>query len=167
MIESLPSTSNTDESAFGLKYPFSAFSNMGDKRLSGTVDYIGSTNPSSPWNSDSRYSDYYSDARNPSNLALPSPPTAGRKSRPSFLDSIPTSKGSSPSPSLFDTEKADTSSSKVYPVDGLGSSISQISANASVASGNGFGPFSHITENKHDFFSQKQNDDFAALEQVY
>ncbi|KAL8479764.1 hypothetical protein ACS0TY_026630 [Phlomoides rotata] len=163
--ESLPSTSNIKDSAFGLKPTSSAFSNMRDKRSSGAVDYIGSANNSSPWTTDHRYADHNSDGRSSSNLALPSPPAAGRRSRPSFLDSIQTSKGSSPSTLLFDTEKADASSTKVYPVDGLGSSASQISANVSVASGNGFGPFNHITENKHDFFSQKQNDDFAALEQ--
>lgn len=167
MIESLHPNSNIIDSAFGLKQKFSAFSDMGEKRYSGSVGHMKSMIHSSSWTSDHKYSDYNSAAQSSSNHAPPSPPAAGRRSRPSFLDSIQISKGRSSSPPLFGTEKADSSSSKVYPVDGLGSSVSQRSANTSVASGDGVGLFNHIMENKHDFFSQKQNEDFAALEQVY
>ncbi|KAI3469894.1 hypothetical protein Pfo_026557 [Paulownia fortunei] len=163
--ESLHSTSNITDSAYGLKQKFSAFSDVGEKKFSGAVDHMGSMNHSSPLTSDHRYADYNPDARSSSNHAPPSPPAAGRRSRPSFLDSIQISKGPSSSPPLFGAEKADKSDSKVYPMDGLGSSVSQRSGNSSVASGEGFGLFNHVMENKHDFFSQKQNEDFAALEQ--
>ncbi|KAK6130509.1 hypothetical protein DH2020_035767 [Rehmannia glutinosa] len=161
----LRSTSNITDSAFGLRQKLSALSDMGEKKFSGAVDHMGSINHSLPWSSDHRSADYNSDARSSSNHAPPSPPAAGRRSRPSFLDSIQISKGPSSSPPLFDAEKADKSDSKVYPVDGLGPSFSQQSGNSSVASGDGVGLFNHVVENKHDFFSQKQNEDFAALEQ--
>ncbi|KAL7105662.1 hypothetical protein ACP275_07G057900 [Erythranthe tilingii] len=161
--ESLRPTSNISDS-FGLKQKFSSFSDSGEKKF-GAVDHMESISNSSPWISENRYADYSSDTRSSSNYAPPSPPTSGRRSRPSFLDSIQVSKGPSLSPPLFAAEKADTSSSKVHPVDGLGSSISQRFDNLSVASGNGVGLFNHVMENKQDFFSQKQNEDFAALEQ--
>ncbi|KAL8048331.1 hypothetical protein ABFS82_07G056600 [Erythranthe guttata] len=161
--ESLRPTSNISDS-FGLKQKFSSFSDSGEKKF-GAVDHMESMSNSSPWISENRYADYSSDTRSSSNYAPPSPPTSGRRSRPSFLDSIQVSKGPSLSPPLFAAEKADTSSSKVHPVDGLGSSVSHRSDNITIASGNGVGLFNHVMENKQDFFSQKQNEDFAALEQ--
>ncbi|KAL7145100.1 hypothetical protein ABFS83_07G056800 [Erythranthe nasuta] len=161
--ESLRPTSNISDS-FGLKQKFSSFSDSGEKKF-GAVDHMESMSNSSPWISENRYADYSSDTRSSSNYAPPSPPTSGRRSRPSFLDSIQVSKGPSLSPPLFVAEKADTSSSKVHPVDGLGSSVSHRSDNITIASGNGVGLFNHVMENKQDFFSQKQNEDFAALEQ--
>ncbi|EYU43797.1 hypothetical protein MIMGU_mgv1a001818mg [Erythranthe guttata] len=163
VIESLRPTSNISDS-FGLKQKFSSFSDSGEKKF-GAVDHMESMSNSSPWISENRYADYSSDTRSSSNYAPPSPPTSGRRSRPSFLDSIQVSKGPSLSPPLFAAEKADTSSSKVHPVDGLGSSVSHRSDNITIASGNGVGLFNHVMENKQDFFSQKQNEDFAALEQ--
>ncbi|KAL0414152.1 UNVERIFIED_CONTAM: protein BLISTER [Sesamum radiatum] len=96
---------------------------------------------------------------------MSSPYQAGRRNRPSFLDSIQIAKGPLSSPPLFGAEKADTLKPKVFPVDGLESSVSQRSANSSVAAGDGVGLFNHVSESKYDFFPSKQNDDFAALEQ--
>ncbi|XP_011091381.1 uncharacterized protein LOC105171836 [Sesamum indicum] len=163
--DSLRSTSIVTNSAFGHKQKFSAFSDMGEKKLSGSVDHIGSVNQSSPWTSDNRYSDYNNDARSSLSHAPSSPPAAGRRNRPSFLDSIQIMKGPLSSRPLFGAEKADSSKPKVFPVDGLESSDSQRYANSSVAAGDGVGLFNHVSENKYDFFPSKQNDDFAALEQ--
>ncbi|KAL0388282.1 UNVERIFIED_CONTAM: protein BLISTER [Sesamum radiatum] len=163
--ESLRSTSNVTNSAFGHKQKFPAFSDLGEKKLSGSDDYMGSVNQSYSWTSDNRYADYNSDARTSSSHAPSSPPAAGRRNRPSFLDSIQITKGPLSSPPLFGAEKADMSKPKVFPVDGLESSGSQRSANSSVAAGDGVGLFNHVSENKYDFFPSKQNDDFAALEQ--
>lgn len=166
VVESSHSTSNTTNSALGLKTKFSSSSDMTEKKYSDAFHHMGSMNHSSPWTPDNRYADYSSDTRSTSNHAPPSPPASGRRSRPSFLDSIQISKGPLSSHPLFGSEKVDTSSSKVYPVDGLGSSVSQRSANSSVASGEAVGLVNHVIGNKHDFFPQKQNEDFAALEQV-
>ncbi|XP_057772167.1 protein BLISTER [Salvia miltiorrhiza] len=163
-LESQRSSSNINDSAFGLKEKFSVFSGMGEKKFGSAFNHLESTNHSSSWTSDEKYSDYNSEALSSSNRGPPSPPASGRRSRPSFLDTIQISKGPSSSPTLFGTEKDDISSSKVYPVDGLGSSAPQRFTNTPVTSGDGVGLF-NITENKHDFFSQKQNEDFAALEQ--
>ncbi|KAL0456856.1 UNVERIFIED_CONTAM: protein BLISTER [Sesamum latifolium] len=134
-LESLRSTSNVTNSAFGHKQKFSAFSDLGEKKLSGSDDHMGSVNQSSPWTLDDRYADYNNDARSTSSHAPSSPPAAGRRNRPSFLDSIQITKGPLSSPPLFGAEKADTSKPKVFPVDGLESSVSQRSANSSVAAG--------------------------------
>ncbi|KAG8369744.1 hypothetical protein BUALT_Bualt14G0045600 [Buddleja alternifolia] len=163
--ESLHSTTSTTNSAFGLGQKFTAFSDMREKNISGSVGYMGSMNHSSPWTSDNRYTDYNSDARSSSDHAPQSPPAAGRRNRPSFLDTIQISKGHSSSPPLFGAANADSSSSKVYPMDGLGSSVSHRSTNSSLGTGDGAGLFNHVVENKHDFFPQKPNEDFAALEQ--
>ncbi|KAL6581958.1 hypothetical protein OROMI_005972 [Orobanche minor] len=147
--DSLHSTSSTADSAFGLNQKLRVSSDMGDKKFSGAIDYMGSINHSSSWTSDHKYDDYNYDGRNLSNHAPVSQSAAGRRSRPSFLDSIQIS-----SPALSVAEKAVKLDSTVYPVDGLGSS-----------SGDGVGLFNNVVENKHNFFSQKQNEDFAALEQ--
>lgn len=161
MIESLHSTSSTADSAFGLNQKLSVSSDMGDKKFSGAIDYMGSINHSSSWTSDHKYDDYNYDGRSLSDHAPVSQSAAGRRSRPSFLDSIQIS-----SPALSVAEKADKLDSIVYPADGLGSSYSQQPGNSSIAYGDGVGLFNNVVENKHNFFSQKQNEDFAALEQV-
>ncbi|KAL3812394.1 hypothetical protein ACJIZ3_013662 [Penstemon smallii] len=158
--ESIRSTLNITDSIFGDQRKNYVFSDIGDRKLSDSVAHTGNVNHLSP-SSDNRDADYYSDPRGLSNHAPPSPPAAGRRFRPSFLDSIQVSKGLSSSPPIFGDIKADSSSAKVYPLDGLGSSISQ----RSVASGDGVDLVNHVMENKHDFFSRKQNEDFAALEQ--
>ncbi|KAL3628063.1 hypothetical protein CASFOL_028165 [Castilleja foliolosa] len=157
--ESLRSASSTTDSVNELKQKSYAFSDVGEKKLSGSTDYMGSINLSSPWTSDNRYADHSSDARSSS------PPASVRRSRPSFLDSIQISKVPSSSPAHSGMEKTDKSDSKVYPVDSLRSSFTQQPGNSSIASGDGVGLFNNVVENKHDFFPQKQNEDFAALEQ--
>ncbi|XP_051127718.1 protein BLISTER isoform X2 [Andrographis paniculata] len=144
----------------------SSYPDMGDNRASGASGHTQNMNQSFPLPWDHRQADYDSDAQSSSNYPPPSVPAAGKRSRPSFLDSINIQKDPvSSSPPLFAAAKSDISHTKVYPVDGLGSSVSQRSANSSVASGDGVDSFNHTIENKHDFFSQKQNEDFAALEQ--
>ncbi|KAI3459596.1 hypothetical protein Pfo_016259 [Paulownia fortunei] len=125
------------------------------KKFSGSVADMGRVNHLSQWNSDHIYVDHNFDAQISSSHAPSSPPVGGRRSCPSFLDSIQISRSPSSSPPL----------SKVYPPDSLASSVSQRYANSSIASDNGVDLFNHVPENKHDFFSQKQNEDFAALEQ--
>ncbi|KAK4482512.1 hypothetical protein RD792_009671 [Penstemon davidsonii] len=162
--ESVRSTPDTTNFALVARQKNSVLSDMGEKNFSRSMAHIGSVNHSSPGTSDHRY-EYNFDARSSSNHAPPSPPAAGRRSRPSFLDSIQIPKGPSSSPPLFAEAKADSSSSKAYLMDVLGSSVSQRSANSSIAFGDGVDLLNHVTENKHDFFSRKQNEDFAALEQ--
>lgn len=165
MVESQHFSSNTNDLAF--KEKFSVYSGMAEKKFGSVFNHLESQNHSSLLTTDEKNSDYNSEARRSSNHGPPSPPASGRRSRPSFLDSIQISKGPSSSPPLFGTEKDDILSSKVYPVDGLGSSVPQRGTNTSAAPEDGVGLFNHITGNKHDFFSQKQNEDFAALEQVH
>lgn len=164
MVEPQHSSSNISDPAIGLKEKFSVFSGMEGKKFGSAFNHSESTNNSSLWTSDNK-SDYNSETLSSSNRGPPSPPASGRRTRPSFLDSIQISTGPSSSPPLFGTEKDDISSSKVYPVDGLASSVPNRFTNTPFSSGDGVGLF-NITEQKHDFFSQKQNEDFAALEQV-
>ncbi|CAA3009246.1 BLISTER-like isoform X1 [Olea europaea subsp. europaea] len=148
----------------GQKFPF-----MGENKFSDPVAIGGSTNNVSTWPKSNGYAGFSSDAQISSNHALPSPPATGRRSRPSFLDSINISRGPSASPPLIVEAKTDSFSSKVYPVGSLGSSVPQDTANSFVASSNGVDLFNHVMENsmenKHDLYSRKQNEDFAALEQ--
>ncbi|KAL3828329.1 hypothetical protein ACJIZ3_017131 [Penstemon smallii] len=162
--ESVRSTPDATNSALGDRQKNSVLSDTGEKNFSRSMAHIGSGNHSSLGMSDHRY-EYNFDARSSSNHAPPSPPAAGRRSRPSFLDSIQIPKGPSSSPPLLAEAKADSSSSKAYLMDDLGSSVSQRSANSSIAFGDGVDLLNHVTENKHDFFLRKQNEDFAALEQ--
>lgn len=112
------------------------------------------------------------DGRSSSNHVPLSPALVGtntRRSRPSFLDSINTFKESSASLLLTEPQKADSFDSKVHPVDVLASSASQDSTNT-FAYGNGYNVFrhdgnEHNIDSKHNFYSAKQNEDFAALEQ--
>ncbi|KAL2530887.1 protein BLISTER [Forsythia ovata] len=164
--DSVYSATNVRNSTFGVGQKFPV---MGENKFSGSVAHGGSTNNTSLWTESHGYADFSSDTQSSSNHALPSPPATGRRSRPSFLDSINISGGPSASPPLFGVATTDSSSSKVYPMDSLGSSFPQNTANSSIASGNGVDLFNHImensVENKHDFYSQRQNEDFAALEQ--
>nr|GMD85514.1 protein BLISTER-like isoform X2 [Ipomoea batatas] len=118
------------------------------------------------------YGGFSFDGQSSSNYAQVSPPTTGfgaRRSRPSFLDSISISTVSATSPPI-ETVNTDTFSSKVHPLDNLGSSNSESLMNSSVVSGNGSDMFKYAVaksmETNHDFYSQKQNEDFAALEQA-
>ncbi|KAM0017639.1 putative protein BLISTER [Helianthus debilis subsp. tardiflorus] len=86
---------------------------------------------------------------------------AGRRSRPSFLDSLNVSGNA-------DTDKPNPFSSKVHPVDARGSFDSQNAMNSSVA--DVADPFRKginelDMEKRSNYDSTKQNEDFAALEQ--
>ncbi|KAA8527844.1 hypothetical protein F0562_035287 [Nyssa sinensis] len=121
--------------------------------------------------------------------------TNTRRSRPSFLDSINMPRFSSASLPLMEPEKAESFGSEVRNMDVVASSASeksfienekvepfskwtppnvfsasQYSMNSSVSAGNGDDLYRHNVneksmENKHDFYSRKQDEDFAALEQ--
>ncbi|XP_075085512.1 protein BLISTER isoform X2 [Nicotiana tabacum] len=127
----------------------------------------------SPWASDSKYDGFSFDARSSSSYSQMSPPTTGATGRrsPSFLDSINISKVSAaslPSIGSFATDTYDL----VHPKDSLGSSNSENLTKPSKITGNGVDPYKHAVEkdvgnmdSRHSFYSQKQNEDFAALEQ--
>ncbi|CAA2935699.1 BLISTER isoform X3 [Olea europaea subsp. europaea] len=159
--DSVHSATNVRNSTFGVgqKFPF-----MGENKFGESVSRVGSTNDVSPWTKSPGNVAFSSDTQTSSNHALPSPPATSRRPHPSFLDSINIPRGPSASPPIFAAAKID-SSSKVYPVDSLGSSFPQNTANSFVGSGNEVDLFNHVMENKHDFYSRKQNEDFAALEQ--
>ncbi|XP_073135394.1 protein BLISTER-like [Henckelia pumila] len=143
-------------SATSIGQRLSVFPNTGDDRISGYVGHTGSMNHSSSWTRDHRNDEFYSDARSSSNNALPSPSVSGKRSRPSFLDSIHISKGPlSPPPTHFAVSKIDFSSSKV----------SQKFATSFIDSGNDVESSNHFAESKNNFFLHRPNEDFSALEQ--
>nr|GMD90754.1 protein BLISTER-like isoform X2 [Ipomoea batatas] len=153
-----------------LQHNYPVVPDSGYNQFSGSATYM--TNTSTPLASDSAYGGFSFDGQSSSNYAQVSPPTTGfgaRRSRPSFLDSISISTVSATSPPI-ETVNTDTFSSKVHPLDNLGSSNSESLMNSSVVSGNGSDMFKYAVaksmETNHDFYSQKQNEDFAALEQV-
>lgn len=128
----------------------------------------------SSWTSDSKYDGFSFDARSSSSYSQMSPPTAGATGRrtPSFLDSMNISKVSAASPPSIGSVTTDTYDSMAYPRDTLGLSSSENLTNSSKNSGNGTVLYKHAVEkdmgnldNRHPFYSQKQNEDFAALEQ--
>ncbi|XP_006340904.1 uncharacterized protein [Solanum tuberosum] len=128
----------------------------------------------SSWTSDSKYDGFSFDARSSSSYSQMSPLTAGATGRrtPSFLDSINISKVSAVSPPSIGSVTTDTYDSMAYPRDTLGLSNSENLTNSSKFSGNGSDLYKHAVEkdmgnldNRHPFYSQKQNEDFAALEQ--
>lgn len=130
----------------------------------------------SSWTSDSKYDGFSFDARSSSSYSQMSPPTAGATGRrtPSFLDSMNISKVSAASPPSIGSVTTDTYDSMAYPRDTLGLSSSENLTNSSKNSGNGSVLYKHAVEkdmgnldNRHPFYSQKQNEDFAALEQVF
>ncbi|MCD9639194.1 hypothetical protein HAX54_023572 [Datura stramonium] len=130
------------------------------------------TNNSSSWASDSKYDGISSEARSSSSNLKLSPPTVGRRSRPSFLDSINIPKVPVVSPSPTESVSADRFDPQVYPMDTLESSNSRNMMNSSTFSVNGSDQLNHHTEkdmgnkdNHYQSFAQKQNEDFAALEQ--
>lgn len=107
---------------------------------------------SSLWSSESISTNNNSEALPSYNQTSMSPGLAGRRSRPSFLDLINVSKNA-------ETDKDNPFSSKVHPVDAHVSSDSQNSIFRQ-----GINQFD--MERKSNFDSTKQNEDFAALEQV-
>lgn len=126
----------------------------------------------SSWASDSKYDGISSEARSSSYSKL-SPPTVGGRSRPSFLDSINISKVPAVSPSPTESVSADRVDPKVHPMDTLEMSNSRNMTNSSTFPVSGSDQLNHHTEkntgimdNRYQSFAQKQNEDFAALEQV-
>lgn len=97
--------------------------------------------------------------------------TNTRRSRPSFLDSINTSRISSAPIPQGESQNVESSNSEVHSVNAQAASASQDSINA-FGSSNGHHLFRHDGsgnnfDSTHSFYSTKQNEDFAALEQVF
>ncbi|XP_010314767.1 protein BLISTER-like [Solanum lycopersicum] len=129
-------------------------------------------NNSSSWASDSKHEDISSEARSSSSNSKLSTATVGRKSRPSFLDSINISKVPVVSPSPTESVSADRFDPKGHPTDTLESSNSRNMMTSSTFSASGSDQLNHHAEkdtgnmdNRYQSFAQKQNEDFAALEQ--
>ncbi|XP_059278771.1 protein BLISTER-like [Lycium ferocissimum] len=148
----------------------SMVSDIGYDQLNASGFYM--TNNSSSWASDSKYDGIISEARTSSCYSKLSPPTVGRRSRPSFLDSINIPKVPVVSPSPAESVSADRFDPKVHPMDTSESSNSRNMMNSSTFSVNGSDQLNHHTEkdtgnmdNHYHSFAQKQNEDFAALEQ--
>ncbi|XP_075504810.1 protein BLISTER-like [Primulina tabacum] len=162
---SVRSSTNMVRPVFGVGQKIPEFPDTEEKKkFSGSTAHIGGSDRSTPWSSNDIYADY-SDTQLWLNRAPQSPTASGRRSRPSFLDSIQISKGPASPPPLFGATKVDSSNSKVYPMDSLTELDSPKSVNSVIASSKEVAKFNHFTENKHDFLSRKQNEDFAALEQ--
>ncbi|XP_019166350.1 PREDICTED: uncharacterized protein LOC109162112 [Ipomoea nil] len=158
-------SSQVGQKDVALQHNYPVVPDTGYNQFSGSATYM--TNTSTPLTSDG----FSFDGQSSSNYAQVSPPTTGfgaRRSRPSFLDSISISRVSATSPPI-ETVNTDTFSSKVHPLDNLGSSNSESLMNSTAVSGNGSDTFKYAVaksmETNHDFYSQKQNEDFAALEQ--
>ncbi|GJR01535.1 hypothetical protein Tco_0524519 [Tanacetum coccineum] len=119
---------------------------------------------SSSWSSESISNSFRPEAVPSYNQTNMSSGSAGRRSRPSFLDSITVSRNSSAtSLANAETDKASPFSSKVYPVDAPVSSSTQSLINSSSIANLGINEFNMDTRN--NFNSTKHNEDFAALEQ--
>lgn len=131
------------------RYPVSSVDN---KNL---FDHSANENRSSLWSSESISTNNISEAIPSYNQASMSPGLAGRKSRPSFLDLINVSKNAE-----TEKDKDNPFSSKVHPVDPPVSFDSQNSIFRQ-----GINEFN--MEKTSNYNSTKQNEDFAALEQVY
>ncbi|CAN4095677.1 unnamed protein product [Withania somnifera] len=148
----------------------SMVSDIGYGQLNSSAFYMTNNSPS--WASDSKYDRISSEVRSsPSNSKL-SPPTVAKRSRPSFLDSINISTVPVVSPSPTESVSADRFDPKVHPMDTLELSNSRNMINSSTFLVNGSNQLDHHTEkdsgNMADYyhsFAQKQNEDFAALEQ--
>ncbi|XP_073276115.1 protein BLISTER-like isoform X2 [Primulina huaijiensis] len=142
-------------SATSIGQRLSVFPDTGENRIRGSVVHTGSMDHSSSWIRDHINDEFDSDARRSSNNALPPPSVAGKRSRPSFLDSIHISKGPSSPPPHFGESKFDFSSSKVF----------QKSATSFIDSGKAVESPNHFVEAKNDFFLKTPNEDFSTLEQ--
>ncbi|EPS60681.1 hypothetical protein M569_14120, partial [Genlisea aurea] len=116
------------------------------------------------WRSDDSVDVFNSEARSSSNHAPASQPEARNPSRPLFLDSIQASKNISAAFPSFGAGKADVSDLNVNRLQDSESSAFQMSVN-SISNGDATGIFNNAIMNKGDTFFQKQNEDFAALEQ--
>ncbi|KVH93596.1 hypothetical protein Ccrd_004352, partial [Cynara cardunculus var. scolymus] len=149
------------EVVLGHRYP--SVSAVGDRNHNNLVDHPASENSSSFTVSTS----FRTEAVPSHNQTSMSPSVAGRRSRPSFLDSIVSRNSST---SLSEADKANPFSSKVYPVEAPVSSDPKNFMNSSIANmGDLFrqGVNELDMERRNNFHSTKQNEDFAALEQVW
>ncbi|XP_024979397.1 protein BLISTER isoform X2 [Cynara cardunculus var. scolymus] len=147
------------EVVLGHRYP--SVSAVGDRNHNNLVDHPASENSSSFTVSTS----FRTEAVPSHNQTSMSPSVAGRRSRPSFLDSIVSRNSST---SLSEADKANPFSSKVYPVEAPVSSDPKNFMNSSIANmGDLFrqGVNELDMERRNNFHSTKQNEDFAALEQ--
>ncbi|KAI3715443.1 hypothetical protein L6452_22425 [Arctium lappa] len=147
------------EAVLGHRYP--PLSAVGDRNYNNLVDHPASESSSSFTVSTS----FRTEAVPSHNQTSLSPSVAGRRSRPSFLDSIVSRNSST---SLSEADKANPFSSKVYPVDAPVSSDSKNFMDSSVANTSDLfrqGVNEIDLERRNDFHSTKQNEDFAALEQ--
>lgn len=147
------------EAVLGHRYP--PLSAVGDRNYNNLVDHPAGESSSSFTVSTS----FRTEAVPSHNQTSISPSLAGRRSRPSFLDSIVSRNSST---SLSEADKANPFSSKVYPVDAPVSSDSKNFMDSSVANmGDLFrqGVNELDMERRNNFHSTKQNEDFAALEQ--
>ncbi|KAK1379694.1 BLISTER [Heracleum sosnowskyi] len=142
-----------------------------ERKFSSSVGHLSSA--SNPFNSkESIYSSSNYDGRSSSNQEAVDPFIIGtntRRSRPSFLDSINTSRISSPPVPKIEPQNLESSNLDFHTMDAQASSASQDSKNA-FGSSNGHSLFRHDGsrnnfESTHSFYSTKQNEDFAALEQ--
>nr|XP_043625190.1 protein BLISTER isoform X2 [Erigeron canadensis] len=133
------------------------------------VDRPATESSSSAWSPESISTSFRSEAIPTYNKTSTLPSLAGRRSRPSFLHSIPMSRNSSNSLSDAETDKAHPFGSKVHPMDAPVSSNVQSFMNSSVANvGDDLsrqGMYDFDMSRSNNFNSTKQNEDFAALEQ--
>lgn len=131
----------------------------GESKYAGLA-HVTSTSASSPWSTDSAYASIDSFNCGPSGTNM-------RRSRPSFLDSINIPKGPSVPPlvPLSEPVRDEPFGSKVFPEDRLGSSDLENPMNSISASEKGGDLFKQ--DNKQELYSRKQDEDFAALEQVF
>lgn len=142
-------------SATSIGQRLSVFPDTGENIICSSVDHTGSMNRSSSWIGNHINDEFGSNAQRSSNNASSPPSLAGKRSRPSFLDSIHISKGPSSPPPHFGKSKIDISRSKVF----------QKSATSLIDSGNAVESSNHFEDSKNDFFLQRPNEDFSALEQ--
>lgn len=142
-----------------------------ERKFSSSVGHL--TSASNAFNSkESLYSISSYDGRSSSNQDSVDPFMIGtntRRSRPSFLDSINTSKISSEPIPKVEPQNMESSNSDFHTMDAQASSTSKDSINA-FGSSNGHSLFRHDGsrnnfESTPSFYSTKQNEDFAALEQ--
>ncbi|MFS7923958.1 hypothetical protein Hanom_Chr03g00266971 [Helianthus anomalus] len=136
-------------------------SSAGDMNRDNRFEHPASDSNSYFISSESISTNFSSEAVPSHNQTSMSAVLAGRRSRPSFLDSLNVSGNA-------DTDKPNPFSSKVHPVDARGSFDSQNVMNSSVA--DVADPFRKginelDMEKRSNYNSTKQNEDFAALEQ--
>lgn len=150
---------------------YNQISGIDERKFSSSVGHL--TSESNPFNSkDSIYFSSNYDGRGSSNQEPVDPFMIGtntRRSRPSFLDSINTSRISSAPIPKIEPQNVESSNLDFHTTDAQASSTSQDSINA-FGSSNGHSLFRHDGsrnnfESSHSFYSTKQNEDFAALEQ--